>query len=276
MLKKIIGFLFCSLFFVSLTGAQTEETTVFNAEDNREQTSVEVSLAKKMSLEAEALVNDGKLPEARDLYSNILNNDNISEDDKYEIRPRYEELNMKILFSKTPTNTSTVYKVVSGDSLYKIAKKFKTTVGLLKKANHLDRDTIYVGEELKVTTVPFSIFVDKSDNILQLKLADRVMKTYRVATGKNNCTPVGTHTIKDKLPNPTWYHAGAIVPPESEENILGTRWMGFDLKGYGIHGTRLPESIGTQDTAGCVRMYNHEVEELYSIVPVGTKVVIVD
>ena len=37
-----------------------------------------------------------------------------------------------------------------------------------------------------------------------------------------------------------------------------------------------PDTIGMQVTAGCVRMYNEDVEELYNIVPKGTKVVIVD
>jgi lipoprotein-anchoring transpeptidase ErfK/SrfK len=52
--------------------------------------------------------------------------------------------------------------------------------------------------------------------------------------------------------------------------------MGFDKPAYGIHGTIEPKSIGTQASEGCVRMLNKEVEELYSLVPVGTKVTIQD
>ena len=52
--------------------------------------------------------------------------------------------------------------------------------------------------------------------------------------------------------------------------------MGISQQGYGIHGTTDPASIGAQVTAGCVRMSNPEVEELYAIVPEGTEVVIVD
>jgi len=43
--------------------------------------------------------------------------------------------------------------------------------------------------------------------------------------------------------NPTWFKAGAVVPAESPENVLGTRWMGFDLAGYGIHGTTEPKEL---------------------------------
>ena len=52
--------------------------------------------------------------------------------------------------------------------------------------------------------------------------------------------------------------------------------MGIDKKGYGIHGTIDPNAIGQQITAGCVRMTNADVEELFSIVPTGTDVTIVD
>jgi lipoprotein-anchoring transpeptidase ErfK/SrfK len=76
--------------------------------------------------------------------------------------------------------------------------------------------------------------------------------------------------------NPTWYKQGAVIPAGSPENILGTRWMGFDLPAYGIHGTTEPQSLGKQVTQGCVRMSNADVEQLFIIVPIGTEVTIVD
>jgi lipoprotein-anchoring transpeptidase ErfK/SrfK len=188
----------------------------------------------------------------------------------------YEALNMRILFSKTATPTSETYAVTEGDSLYKIARQFGTTVDLIKRSNGLKNDTIYVGMKLKIEKGKFSIRVDKSENDLILFLEDRRIKRYRVATGANNGTPVGEFKIVNKLVNPTWYHAGAIVPPDSEKNILGTRWMGFDEPGYGIHGTTMPESIGKQASLGCIRMLNEDVEELYAIIPQGAQVKVID
>jgi lipoprotein-anchoring transpeptidase ErfK/SrfK len=52
--------------------------------------------------------------------------------------------------------------------------------------------------------------------------------------------------------------------------------MGFNLAGYGIHGTVEPQNLGKQVTQGCVRMSNPQVEELYAIVPQGTEVTIID
>lgn len=182
----------------------------------------------------------------------------------------------KALFSKEVGPDSIAYTVKSGDSLYVLARKNHTTVDLIKKINGLTSDNIYPKMKLKILTAPFSIQIDKSKNVLVLYLKDEAVKRYSVATGKKNCTPVGEFKITDKLVNPTWFKTGAILPPGSPENALGTRWMGFDKPAYGIHGTIDPKSIGTQASEGCIRMLNEEVEELYSIVPVGTKVTIQD
>jgi len=168
------------------------------------------------------------------------------------------------------------YTVKKGDSLYKIAMDHRTTVEFIKKKNGLESDTIYPDMKLKIVKGDFSIAVDKSDNVLQLTLEGDLIKKYSVATGANNGTPTGTFKVINKLEDPTWFHAGAVVPPESPDNILGTRWLGIDKQGYGIHGTTKPNSIGKQETAGCVRMFNRDVEELYAVVPVGTKVTIID
>ena len=45
---------------------------------------------------------------------------------------------------------------------------------------------------------------------------------------------------------------------------------------FGIHGTLNTYSIGWASSHGCIRMNNREVAELYKIIPIGTKVTIVD
>lgn len=189
---------------------------------------------------------------------------------------KIEDINVKLLFSSTLTPNSELYEIKPGDTLTKIAKEFKTTTDLIMKSNNLADTRIVPGRKLKIWTAFFTILVDKSQNTLILKTNEEIIKTYIVSTGTNNSTPVGTFKITNRLPNPTWFKAGAVVPAGSSENVLGTRWLGFDLPGYGIHGTTDPQSLGKQVTQGCVRMSNSEVEELYTIVPVGTEVTVVD
>ncbi len=218
----------------------------------------------------------GSYREAQEMYETLLKDPALAKSELKKVRSGYEKFNMEYLFSRFEMPESTWHTVVEGETLSEIAKKYQTTIGLIKRSNALSNDTIYPGRKLKVVTGKFSIGIDKSENYLVLYLNDKRVKRYRVATGKNSSTPVGQFKIVNKLTDPTWYHAGAIVPPDSPDNTLGTRWMGFDYEGYGIHGTTEPDSIGKQASAGCVRMRNTEVEELYAIVPVGTQVSITE
>jgi lipoprotein-anchoring transpeptidase ErfK/SrfK len=187
------------------------------------------------------------------------------------------DVNVRLLFSNIKTPDSFVYEVQKGDGLAKIAKKFNTTVELITKANSLKGPILRYGRKLKITKLKFSLAIDKSQNILTLKADDKIFKTYRVSTGKDSSTPIGTFKIITKIVDPPWYppNSKAILPGDPK-NVLGSRWMGISKPSYGIHGTIDPQSIGSSVTEGCVRMKNQDVEELYSMVPEGTEVVIVD
>jgi len=231
--------------------------------------------ARSLYGEADKLMKEGKIVGARSIYKKMLSEcpgSNLVSD----ARSQLDDLNIRILFSPIPTEDSVVYEVVPGDTLNKIAKNFGTTVELIMKSNAMQNTIIRPGAKLKISKAKYSILVDKSQNILILKADGEVFKTYTVATGTNNSTPIGTYQIKEKIVNPTWYKAGAVAPPDSPDNILGTRWMALTLEHYGIHGTTDETTLGQQATAGCVRMRNKDVEELYSIIPVGTEVTIID
>lgn len=225
--------------------------------------------------QVKALEDSGDVLAAKAVYQKLIN-DYPNRKEVAEWQKKIEQININILFSPVAVPQSVMYEIKPGDNLEKIAREHRTTVELIKKANGISEDRIYPGMKLKVWNAPFTILVDKSSNLLLLKSNEEIIKTYVVSTGKNNCTPVGTFKIIEKIVNPPWYKDGKVIPPSSPENILGTRWMGWDKEGYGIHGTTEPQSLGRQATAGCVRMANPEVEELFSIVPQGTAVTIVD
>ncbi len=220
------------------------------------------------------LIEGGNLEQARTkLFSRL--NQVYSSSDKKQIEEKISEVNVKLLFSDKEYSDIEVYSVRPGDSLYKIAKKYDTPISLIKKMNSLEQDTIFPDQKLRVLKGNFSVLVDKSENVMKVLLNEQLFKRYVVATGASGSnTPEGTFTVVNKLKNPTWYKAGAVVPPNSPDNLLGTRWLGFSKKGYGIHGTVSPESIGKHSTSGCVRMLNQDVEELYELIPQGTQVIV--
>lgn len=116
------------------------------------------------------------------------------------------------------------------------------------------------------------IVVSIPDRKLAVLEDDRVVKVYGTAVGAAvSPSPSGEFTIVHRITDPTWYTKGRVVPP-GKANPLGTRWLGLSVKGYGIHGTNRPASIGHNVSHGCIRMRNRDVEELFEMVTVGDAV----
>jgi len=116
------------------------------------------------------------------------------------------------------------------------------------------------------------IVVSIPDRKLTLLEGERIVKTYDVAVGKiSTPTPEGEFQIINHIQNPTYYGTGVVIGP-GNGNPLGTRWMGLNAKGYGIHGTNVPSSIGKAASHGCIRMRQQDLEELFDLVNVGTTV----
>ncbi len=124
----------------------------------------------------------------------------------------------------------------------------------------------------KKERAPRHIVVSIPHRKLALMEDGQVLKVYPVAVGANvSPSPRGQMKVVSRLSNPTYYHPGKVVPP-GKNNPLGTRWMGLSEKGYGIHGTNDPRSIGKAASHGCVRMAKRDLEELFEMVQVGDTV----
>ncbi len=103
------------------------------------------------------------------------------------------------------------------------------------------------------------IAISLQEHMLNLFEGNNLISSYPVGLGKPQTpTPAGEYVIINKQPNPG--------------GPYGAFWMGLSRPHYGIHGTNSPESIGKNESEGCVRMYNRDVLELASKVPVGTPV----
>lgn len=113
------------------------------------------------------------------------------------------------------------------------------------------------------------IVVSLPDRRLALVEDDCVVKVYPVAVGAAATpSPEGEFRIVSRLENPAWYWPGKMVPAGAA-NPLGPRWMGLGVRGFGIHGTNEPRSIGRNSSHGCIRMRNRDVRDLFQRVRVG-------
>ena len=97
----------------------------------------------------------------------------------------------------------------------------------------------------------------------------KVLAYFPVAVGAAvSPSPTGEFEIVNRVANPAYYHEG-VVMAASANSPVGTRWIGLNLKGYGIHGTNAPRSIGRAASHGCIRLKNRDVERLFAMLRVG-------
>lgn len=113
------------------------------------------------------------------------------------------------------------------------------------------------------------IVISIADRKLAWMEDGHVLKRYAVAVGaKQSPSPVGEFKIAQRIRRPGYYAPGVVIPP-GKDNPLGPRWLGLTRKGFGIHGTNEPHSIGRNASHGCIRLRNQDIEELFELVRVG-------
>ena len=117
--------------------------------------------------------------------------------------------------------------------------------------------------------------------------------TFPVSVGKMDWrTPIGVTRIVSKQKNPAWYPPQSVrkdraargepplpgVVPPGRDNPLGSRALRLGIPGgaYLIHGTNNPDAIGMAVTHGCLRLYPEDVELLFDLTPVGTRVALIN
>ena len=119
-----------------------------------------------------------------------------------------------------------------------------------------------------------------------------VVKTYPISIGKMDWkTPLGSTRIVNKRERPAWYPPESVrreheaegrplpkVVPPGPDNPLGEYAMRLGIPGgaYLIHGTNRPAGVGMQVTHGCIRMFPEDIAEFFKLVPVNTKVLMID
>ncbi|WP_413520281.1 L,D-transpeptidase family protein [Psychrobacter glacincola] len=124
------------------------------------------------------------------------------------------------------------------------------------------------------------VIANKADKTLYAYNDNKLVATYPTTVGSDSTpSPQGTFKIVNKVKMP-WYKAtvgeGAdkkvhMLPP-GPNSPVGVVWMGLSKPSYGLHGSPKPEGISRQASAGCVRLTNWDVLEVYANIENGATV----
>jgi lipoprotein-anchoring transpeptidase ErfK/SrfK len=128
-----------------------------------------------------------------------------------------------------------------------------------------------------------TIIIDTTNTYLYLVLGDGKALRYGIGVGREGFTWAGTERISRMKDWPDWFPPSEMIERQpylprmmagGPGNPLGARalYLGHTL--YRIHGTNQPSTIGTFVSSGCIRLLNEDIEDLYSRVQVGTRVVV--
>jgi lipoprotein-anchoring transpeptidase ErfK/SrfK len=128
-----------------------------------------------------------------------------------------------------------------------------------------------------------TIIIDTPHKFLYLTMGGGKAMRYGIGVGRQGFTWSGVQTISRKAEWPDWIPPKEMVARQpylprwvsgGPGNPLGARAMYLGNTEYRIHGTNAPETIGKNVSSGCIRLENSEVEDLYSRVNIGTKVIV--
>ena len=130
---------------------------------------------------------------------------------------------------------------------------------------------------------PGTIVIRTSERRLYLVLNNGTALRYRVAVGRPGKQWFGRVIVDGKYRSPAWTppadmrrpgSAAVIIPGGAPNNPMGAAALTLSGYRYAIHGTNRPSSIGTFASAGCLRMLNADVLDLFERVSIGTPVLV--
>lgn len=187
----------------------------------------------------------------------------------------FHSITTELFLSSVHNEFSDNYVVQPNDSFDRIARKYKISNNLLYDLNNRPRGKamLHPNDNLKVPKGEPRLVVQKRDFTASLYFGNYLVRQYIIAHGRNNNTPVGSTSIISMTIDPEKSAQG----PNDPRGEMKLRWIGLDKyagdrTGFGFHGTQYPDSIPGMSSAGCIRMKDDDVVELYDIVRIGNKV----
>ncbi|MEM6334301.1 MAG: L,D-transpeptidase family protein [Planctomycetota bacterium] len=233
-----------------------------------------------------ALVAEGRLVEGRRVLSALLFGDRtLPSVDAATVRDTLTSINQRLVFSNEvmPGDTVAEYHTIqSGDMLARLAPPYRVPYRFVTRINDVNPSRLHVGQRIKFIKGPFHAVVTKDDYRMDVYVhgddgGPVYICSFPVGLGEYDSTPLGSFVVEKgrKVVNPGWAdpRTGKYYEPDDPMNPIGEFWIALrgtspqteNLKGYGIHGTIEPESIGSQASMGCIRLRDQDVALVYDM-----------
>ncbi len=230
-------------------------------------------------------LDEGKFAEAQLALSILYVNPNLPADQAKQVTELLDQLAGTVLYSRQ-SYLQPPYVVQPGDTIDRVAQKYRVPWQLLARINGLmppgapnsdaavKDQPLPVGKQLKVVEGPFDAVVSLGKRQLTLMVHNRYAGRFSIGIGRDQPRLEGQYTVGEKTLNPTYYGPdGVTIAPNDPKNPLGGAWIGLTDR-IGIHGTADPRNVGRDDNRGTICVSDRDLQDLYGILSVGSRITI--
>ncbi len=215
----------------------------------------------------ECRVGQGALRRAHRLLSSLYGNPDVPPEMTRHINEMLDQMAGMVIYSRQHL-LEKPYRVQQGDTLERIADSYGVTSTLLARINGIhDARDLRPDRDLKVVRGPFSAVISLERHDLALMLGDRYAGRFVIGIGREHPPVEGTYYVREKAP----YHAPDCAV--AGMNPMGKFWIDLGNQ-IGIHGTSDPSRLGRNDGYGSIFLSDRDIDDVYGILSIGSKVVI--
>ena len=205
-----------------------------------------------------------------------------------EARAALDTVNARLVFSPDAVAGDSItetHRVQPGDTLGALGRRFKVPYALLEYVNGIEANRLRAGAPLKLVRGPVHARVAAGQHVIDLFVIGRdgrpiYLTHFAVGLGStadgNPGTPAGLYRVGgDKVINPSWRNprTGEYFAADHPDNPIGEYWIPLvglegdaaEATGIGIHGTNEPDSIGRDQSMGCVRLGDADIARVFAM-----------
>jgi hypothetical protein len=219
-------------------------------------------------------LDEGRLSEAQLALSSLYDNPDLPQAQARQVTELLDQLAGMVIYSRQHF-LEQPYVVRPGDTLEQVADRYNVPPVLLARINGI-REGLQLepGQELKVVRGPFNAVIHLDKHELTLMVEGRYAGRFAIGVGCDQPKLEGTYIVREKNVNPVYRGPdGITVPGGDPRNPLGKFWIGLS-NNIGLHGTVDPQNIGRDDNRGAICLGDRDIDDLYGILSVGSRVVI--
>lgn len=231
-------------------------------------------------------LDEGKLAEAHLALSTLYGHPDLPAEQARQVIDLLDQLAGTVIYSRGHY-LEPAYFARPGETIEQIARQYNVPWQLLARINGLmppeasnaDEATkdqpLPAGKELKVIRGPFDAVVNLERRELTLMVQNRYAGRFRIGVGQERPSIEGSYTVQDKILDPAYYGSdGVSFAHDDPRNPLGEAWIGLTDR-IGIHGAPGQRDIARDDNRGSICLCRRDIQDLYGILSIGSRVKVI-